>query len=105
MAPPKSKCLNFLGLTLTVLAIGSARAVDELKCELITVSACQNLVYNMTVASAPMAMTNGSGNSTGEHSESPGIRSQLDAELLVSVLLRKKSYQPNVNVVYGPKMV
>lgn len=86
MAPP-TKCLNLLGLTLTVLAIGAVCAVDELKCELITVSACQNLVYNMTVASAPMAMTNGSGNSTsGEHSESTGIRSQLDAELLVSVL-------------------
>lgn len=86
MAPP-TKCLNLLGLTLTVLAIGAVCAVDELKCELITVSACQNLVYNMTVASAPMAMTNGSGNSTsGEHSESTGIRSQLDAELLITSL-------------------
>lgn len=79
---------SLLGLMLSVLfVVDSVRAVEELKCELITVSACQNLVYNMTVASAPIATTNGSGNSTGsgESNGEPGaIRSQLDAELLVS---------------------
>lgn len=84
---------HLLGLMLSVLTVvlGSVRAVEELKCELITVSACQNLVYNMTVASAPMsmaAMTNGSGNSTssGEPGDGSGIRSQLDAELLITSL-------------------
>lgn len=91
------ECRRLLGLMLSVLvlALGSAGAVDELKCELITVSACQNLVYNMTVASAPIttaiSTASGSGNSTGSGEgtsggETGGIRSQLDAELLVSEL-------------------
>ncbi|XP_065083867.1 frizzled-3-like [Ochlerotatus camptorhynchus] len=81
---------SLLGLMLSVFfVVHSVRAVEELKCELITVSACQNLVYNMTVASAPIATTNGSGNSTGsgESNGEPGaIRSQLDAELLITSL-------------------
>lgn len=91
------ECRRLLGLMLSVLvlALGSAGAVDELKCELITVSACQNLVYNMTVASAPIttaiSTASGSGNLTGSGEgtsggETGGIRSQLDAELLITSL-------------------
>ncbi|XP_058445433.1 frizzled-3 [Malaya genurostris] len=79
---------NLLGLMLSVLVIDSVRAVEELKCELITVSACQNLVYNMTVASAPMTVTNGSGNSSssGEPGKMDIVRTQRDAELLITSL-------------------
>lgn len=96
MATSKGEYRCLLGLMLSVLwlAVDSAGAVDELKCELITVSACQNLVYNMTVASAPITSAistgSGSGNSTGSgegtSGETGAIRSQLDAELLVSEL-------------------
>ncbi|XP_055523867.1 frizzled-3 [Wyeomyia smithii] len=90
MAATKGFFDRLLRLMLSVLVLDSVRAVEELKCELITVAACQNLVYNMTVASAPLTVTvasNGSGNSSsGEAGDSTGIRSQMDAELLITSL-------------------
>lgn len=88
MTTTKCSLVHLLGVMLAVLVLDSVRAVEELKCELITVAACQNLVYNMTVASAPLTtVANGSGNSSsGEPGDSAGIRSQMDAELLITSL-------------------
>ncbi|XP_058063203.1 frizzled-3 [Anopheles bellator] len=73
-----------------VVTIGfcvAAADAEELRCERIVVGACQNLVYDMTVASAPLYKTFGA--SVHENGSSVGgssILTALDAELLINSL-------------------
>ncbi|XP_052872780.1 frizzled-3 [Anopheles cruzii] len=73
-----------------VVSVGfcvAAAYADELRCERIVVGACQNLVYDMTVASAPLYKTFGA--SIHENGSSVGgssILTALDAEWLINSL-------------------
>uniref|UniRef100_A0A182TPT0 Uncharacterized protein n=1 Tax=Anopheles melas TaxID=34690 RepID=A0A182TPT0_9DIPT len=81
-------------LLVVIMTIVSFAAGEELRCERIAVGACQNLVYDMTIASAPetalqylsssVPVPGGGVNSTAAGS----VRTWLDAERLVSVLLQ-----------------
>lgn len=80
-------------LLVAIMTAVSFAAGEELRCERIAVGACQNLVYDMTIASAPetalqylsssVPVPGGGVNSTAAGS----VRTWLDAERLVSVLL------------------
>ncbi|KFB40193.1 hypothetical protein ZHAS_00007566 [Anopheles sinensis] len=81
--------------TLLLCASFGVLRAEELRCERIMLGACQNLVYDMTIASAPETAldylahsgpspaTAGNG---GNGSASGIVRTWLDAERLVSVV-------------------
>lgn len=76
-------------LLFAIVAVPFA-AGEELRCERIMVGACQNLVYDMTIASAPetalqyLSPGTPSANAGANTTATGTIRTWLDAERLVS---------------------
>uniref|UniRef100_A0A182YQP8 Uncharacterized protein n=1 Tax=Anopheles stephensi TaxID=30069 RepID=A0A182YQP8_ANOST len=75
-------------VTLVLVAVSFA-ASEGLRCERIMVGACQNLVYDMTIASAPetalqyLSHGTASANAGANSTTTGAVRTWLDAERLI----------------------
>uniref|UniRef100_A0A182MWW8 Uncharacterized protein n=1 Tax=Anopheles culicifacies TaxID=139723 RepID=A0A182MWW8_9DIPT len=73
---------------LTIVTVSAFTVGEELRCERIMVGACQNLVYDMTIASAPetalqyLAHGTPAANAGANSTATGTIRTWLDAERL-----------------------